>query len=601
MLTINNVHQQFASFFKSEKLQPYAYLVSKKISEGHICVALPDIDEEVDIPAFYGKVDVRNYRSILKDEPLVAIGEGSRQPFVLLNDKLYMQRYFYYETVILNRIQQLIFTEKELQEQRRRVLQQHTSLLQELFPAIKESGNNEKTDWQMAAAIVAVLNNFTIITGGPGTGKTTTVAKILALLFTINPTIKVALAAPTGKAAARMAESLKAASFIDPGLQAYFQKLIPSTLHRLLKLSPGSTKVKYDQTNPLDYDLIVVDESSMIDVALFSKLLLAVGNHTRLIMLGDKDQLASVEAGSLFGDLCTALPQLNIFSKGNAGYINSFLKGENGKIANRFMDDTTNHLLFQHIIELKHSHRFSDNEGIGRFSKAVIGNQQDVIKQFLKPGFDQQVTIDINYKEDLFAAFVLGYNAYIAERDITTALQKFNNLRVLCAVRQGEHGLYTTNKKIEFLLQQKGAITGMGEFYENRPVMVTKNYYDLKLFNGDIGIVRADENGILKVWFLNSEQQLQSILPGFLGESETVFAMTIHKSQGSEFDNVLVLLPDADNIELLTRELLYTAVTRARKKVLLQGTEENILQTAHRSVKRISGIAERFAETDNNG
>ena len=248
------------------------------------------------------------------------------------------------------------------------------------------------------------------------------------------------------------------------------------------------------------------------------------------------------------------------------------------------------------VVAMLMSSRFSGHEGIGRFSKAVISNNADIIQQFFKPGFDVQVAIDNTYSDAVFNKFVSGYSDYILEKDITKALAKFNNLRVLCAVREGNYGLYAINKKIEMLLQQKGLLSATGEYYEHRPIMVTKNYYDLQLFNGDIGIIRADENGTLKVWFLDSEQNLKSILPGFVGDSETVFAMTIHKSQGSEFDNVMVMLPDAADIELLTRELLYTAVTRAKKQVIIQGTEEIILQTAARSVKRVSGIRERFFE-----
>ena len=595
MLTINNVHQQFAAFFKNEKLQPYAFLVSKKLSEGHICIDLNELSDEPDFENVSGKNYVKIYTALLSREPLVTTIIGAKQPFVLHNEKLYLQRYFHYETIVLQRIKQFIFSEQNIASQRMDELAKNLGFIQQLFPAAAEKTNDE-TDWQMVAAIGAVLNNFTIITGGPGTGKTTTVAKIVALLFTINPLLKVALAAPTGKAAARMAESLKATTVVNKAMHQTFQTLVPSTLHRLLNLSPGSTQSKYNKENPLDYDLIIVDESSMIDVSLFAKLLSAVGDHTRLILIGDKDQLASVEAGSLFGDLCNAQPVLNLFSGERAAIINRLFSDKKGTINNSNISENIHHPLFQHIVELRHSHRFSGHEGIGRFSKAVINNNADIIQQFFKPGFDVQVAIDNTYSDAVFNKFVSGYSDYILEKDITKALAKFNNLQVLCAVREGNYGLYAINKKIEMLLQQKGLLSATGEYYEHRPIMVTKNYYDLQLFNGDIGIIRADENGTLKVWFLDSEQNLKSILPGFVGDSETVFAMTIHKSQGSEFDNVMVMLPDAADIELLTRELLYTAVTRAKKQVIIQGTEEIILQTAARSVKRVSGIRERFFE-----
>ncbi|MCW3109774.1 MAG: exodeoxyribonuclease alpha subunit, partial [Segetibacter sp.] len=196
----------------------------------------------------------------------------------------------------------------------------------------------------------------------------------------------------------------------------------------------------------------------------------------------------------------------------------------------------------------------------------------------------------------LFEQFVEGYAEYIKEPDIKKALQKLNQLRVLCAVREGEQGLYSLNTAIENYLRKKKLITKKSEYYENRPIIVTKNYYSLGLFNGDVGIIRPDENGVLKAWFEDSNNELKSVFPGYVAESETVFAMTIHKSQGSEYDKVLVILPDNSNIQILTRELLYTAVTRAKSKVIVQASEAVILHTAEGVVERASGIMERFEE-----
>jgi exodeoxyribonuclease V alpha subunit len=460
----------------------------------------------------------------------------------------------------------------------------------------KESGSiEENVNWQLIAAITGVLNDFSIITGGPGTGKTTTVAKILAILFTINPALKVALAAPTGKAAVRMAESLKKSSSGMPAsISAKFEEIIPGTIHRLLGYIPGSPYFKHNSENPLNYDVVIIDESSMIDVALFAKLLQAIGNGTRLILLGDKNQLASVEAGSLFGDLCNTRPQFTI-SKEKALFINGFINKTTKKIPNDCIVNSESHLLFEHVVELKRSHRFSGEKGIGKFSKAIINNEQDEIQGFFETR-DEHVFIDIDYDEKVFEIFIKGYADYIQERDIKAALNKLNQLRVLCAIRDGEQGLYAINKRIEKYLQQKKLIKPTTEFYENRPIIVTKNYYDLGLFNGDVGLIRYDGNNVLKVWFEDSSGELKSVLPGLISEAETVYAMTIHKSQGSEYDNVLVVLPDVADLPLLTAELLYTGVTRAKSKVVVQAKKEVILETAKRRVKRASGIMERFGE-----
>jgi exodeoxyribonuclease V alpha subunit len=594
MQTLNDVHQQFAAFFKSETLQPYAYLVSKKLSEGHICLQLDELDaEKENLPSYYkwnGEVDD------LRNEKLVTSAGGIKQPFVLHNGRLYLQRYFNYETMILSRIMEFIVAEKVSEAERTDLLKKHQSFIKGLFNSV---GQEVKPiiNWPLAAAITGVLNNFTIITGGPGTGKTTTVAKILAILFTMDPELKVALAAPTGKAAARMAESLKKADLkVDAGITEKFQAMQPSTIHRLLKYIPDSPYFKHNRQKPLDYDVLIIDESSMIDVALFAKLLDAIGPQTRLILLGDKDQLASVEAGSLFGDLCQAQKDLNIFTESRAGLINSFCELPSAQITQNSIAEKPSHPLFQHIIELQHSHRFKAEEGIGKFSAAIIQNDEEVIKSFLIPGADPQVQVDMDYSQKLFEDFVKGYEEYIREKDIKTAILKLNGLKILCAIRDGEQGLYALNRKVEKYLSDRKLITLTNEFYEHRPILVSSNNYALGLFNGDVGIIRKDEKGILKAWFEDSEGKLTPVIPGLLSSVETVYAMTIHKSQGSEFDRVMLVLPDAENISILTRELLYTGLTRAKSKILLQGKEAIILQSANARVQRASGIAQRFSE-----
>lgn len=599
MHTINDVHQQFAAFFKSNTLQPYAYLLSKKLGEGHICIRLDELDEDIgDLPLHYHAIirhDIAENFKSLRNEFLVAAGPGERKPFVLYNNCLYLQRYFFYESRILERIRDFCATEETLLESRAKYLKDLKDLINSLFGGGdkgKDAGGETKatTDWQQVAAISAVLNNFTIITGGPGTGKTTTVAKILSVLYTMNKDLRIALTAPTGKAAARMAESLK---------QASLPLNEPTTLHRLLMYSPATSQFIYNEKNPLPYDVVIADEASMIDAALFARLLDATGPSTRLILLGDKDQLASVEAGSLFGDLCQGKGTRNLFSNERASLINSFITDASRIISGNAITAPENHLLFQHVIELTVSHRFNAEEGIGRFAKAVISGNESVIKSFTEKQ-DHRVGIDTAYSREVFERFVDGYAAFIMEKDTSLALQKLNELRVLCAVREGEYGLYQLNRKIERYLEQKRLIRATPGFYENRPVMVTANNYAAGLFNGDTGIARADEKGTMRVWFEDAGGGLKSVLPGYINQAETVFAMTVHKSQGSEFEQVLIVLPPDENIPILTRELLYTAVTRARSNVIIQAPEQVILTASGRLVKRASGIEARFGKEKEN-
>ncbi|MDB5201309.1 MAG: recD [Ferruginibacter sp.] len=579
-----DVHQQFASYFTTGSLQPYIYLLSKKLSEGHICIFLEDNHRQEMLAAGYEHISP--WQTIKKD-PLVAEGITTR-PFVLLDNRLYLQRYFNYETVIIERIKALLEEEAEDLSSRTEALLQNQSLIKSIFDKAKD----QVTNWPLAAAVSAALQNFTIITGGPGTGKTTTVAKILAILFTINPELTVSLTAPTGKAAARMAESLKIAGAKESGaIKEKFDALEPATIHRILGYIPRSPYFKHNKSNPLKTDLLIVDESSMIDAALFAKLLDAIGPGTKLILLGDKDQLASVEAGSLFGDLCQAQP-INQFSAERTSLINSFITEPLQQLP-AAGNNNTQHPLFQHVIGLQKSYRFSDDKGIGKFSKAIIQNQPIILSEFFS-GRDEQVTLDDSYSETLFQDFISGYEAYIKETDIALGIRKFNELRVLCAVRSGEQGLYALNKKIEQFLQAKKWIRFTGEFYQHRPIMVTSNHYELQLFNGDTGIIREDENGQLKAWFETTEGGVRAVSPGYISQCETTFAMTIHKSQGSEFEQLLVVLPKSEKMGLLTRELLYTAVTRAKSKLIVQGKEELLIKMAATTVQRGSGIINRF-------
>lgn len=593
MKMLNDVHQQFAEYFPSASLKPWLYLLSKKLSEGHICIDTETVNKEDWIEMGYDNVLGTDK---LQEEALVSDGT-TMQPFVLVNKRLYMQRYYNYETIILNRIKAFIENEHSQSEQTVLTLNQQAAFIKKLFETKKQNGATIEApiNWQMAAALTAVFNNFSIITGGPGTGKTYTVAKILSILFTINPDLKVALTAPTGKAAARMGESLKsAAQGAEDLLRAKFESLQPSTIHRLLGSVRNSPHFKHNSENILNYDVVIADESSMIDSSMFAKLLDAIGPETKLILLGDKDQLASVEAGSLFGDLCQAQETLNMFSPDRAKLINSFIDNPAEQIPAQHTEANATHPLFQHIIELQHSRRFSDDKGIGKFSKAIIHNSEVAIKSFLSNA-DADVIIDPGYDEELLRQFIAGYEAYILEPDVRTALKTVNNLRVLCAVREGEQGVYAINKKIEKYLQQKGLIQLTGDFYEHRPIMVSSNNYELGLFNGDVGIVRMDaKSKTLKVWFETADGEVTSVLPGYISNAETVYAMTIHKSQGSEFKQVFVILPMGEDIPILTRELLYTAVTRAKEKVFVQGSESLILQTCRAIVQRGSGIIDRF-------
>lgn len=561
--------ETFAAFFADRLLQPYLKLLFEKLSEGSICMQIP----EVSLAYALNKQFVGNEHS--EDKPLI-----------YSNGRLYLQRYFKYETQLVTKINELIHTKSAKTNDRLNFLISNKQLIKKLF-----KDDDTDTNWQLISAILAFINNFTIITGGPGTGKTTTVAKILALILRENPQAKIALAAPTGKAAARMAESIKnSAELFDENTKAILQDLVPTTIHRLLGYKKGSIYFKHNDNNFLTADIVIIDESSMLDIALFAKLVSAIGHETRIIFLGDKNQLSSVEAGSIFGDMCSSLPVPNLFNKKFAEQFEQItrLKPEN------ISDQNNNGLLQNHIIELQKSHRFSADSGIGTLAKGVLENDTNIVYPFINNEHADDIKFDTVYSDSFFEGFICGYEEYILEKNIFKAFEKLNKLRVLCAVKNGNYGLYQTNKAIEKYLHQRGLISFSNIFYENRPIILTKNYPNFGVFNGEVGIVRKDENEKQYAWFVTSEGELRKILPGYLQEAETAFAMTIHKSQGSEFENILIRLPEATESKILSMELVYTAITRAKKKLFIQSTEEAFLAALGKKVERASGLAQRL-------
>jgi len=590
-LSCEDPHLQFASFFGEAALRPYAYLVSSLLAEGHICVDLSRTGQLMaKLPEPLRAAFVPG-NTVLQQSAFVSTRPEQPQPFIWHNGRLYLQRYFHYETQILERIG--LFTEQERTEQdaRRQLLLALKDYVQELFP---EDPKVPGPDWQLLAALQSFCLQFVLVTGGPGTGKTTTVARILALLYRQNPGLRIALAAPTGKAAARMAESLKNSGKTLGSVSDLFARLAPSTLHRLLQGMPDSPQFRYNEANPLPYDVVIVDEASMIDVALMAKLMNAIGPTTRLLLLGDKDQLASVEAGSILGDVCVAAGVINRFDNDTQSFLNTFIGNPDRQLGADSLAPGTEHPLAGRIVRLTYSRRFRDTQGIGRFSKAVLQGEMQEAATFATASGDNSVIITDGYDDAAFEAFAEGYKAYIGEPDPRKALELLNKQRLLCAVREGSQGLYQLNRRIERYLEERKLIRFTGEFYEHRPLIVTRNYYNLGLFNGDVGIVRKDDRGQLRVFFEDSKGELRSVLPGYLAQVETVFAMTIHKSQGSEFDRVLVLLPENAS-PLLTRELLYTGVTRARHQVAIQAPLAVLQHCIERTVERGSGIAGRLA------
>ena len=596
-----SVHQQFASFFKEqEDLQPFAYAASKSLAEGSICFDTTADPKKI-FEGYLEEEKMERFTPELSNvgSSLIGSEQDVKKPFILHGNNFYITRYFHYETQIIEGIKSLITAGKGEKSQRLEKLK----ISPEFKKLVENRDPDLDTDWQLVASAMAFLNNFTIITGGPGTGKTTTVAKILGLLYEEKDDLDVKLAAPTGKAAMRMKEALVNNKQVPEDFSKKISDLKPYTLHRLLEVKHQSPYFKHDRENRIKADVIIVDEASMIDVALFAKFINAVDPGTRLILLGDQNQLASVEAGSLLGDLCNSVEEKNLFSPGLYGDLKELfpslnLQSHAGK----------EKLLQDHIVELQHSYRFDENPEFRKWSEAVINNKQEEIESFYKEDRPEgNIYVDAEYSEKEFEKFIKGFEEYIAEEDVAKAIEIFNGLRILAVIRKGRNGVEGLNARVENYLKNRKRITLNNVFYENRPVIVTRNYPDLNLFNGDVGLVRKDKiSGNMRIWFLDEEKELEkknggdrekklrSFSPGVLTDVETVYAMTVHKSQGSEFDRVFLVMPKSEELPLLTRELLYTGITRAKKELTIQGTEVVIKKSAEARVKRASGITKRI-------
>ena len=500
--------------------------LSAALSAGHSC--LPVDREEQELLAGTGLVS-----------------EGRLGPLVLSRNRLYLHRYFTYEARLASQIVVLAKQAYSVPDGR--------ALLDACF-----GPETDEVDWQKKAAETAMHKALCIISGGPGTGKTSTVVRILGLLLQANGCdLQVALAAPTGKAAMRLRQSvgdnLESLPFPEPIITA-----IPSearTLHRLLGARGNSPHFRHTRENPLPWDVVVVDEASMVDLAMMSKLVDALKPGSRLLLLGDKDQLASVESGAVLIDLVRALPE--------------------------------------NTVELQKTYRF--NATIKGLAQAVNRGEAEAAWRLLSNPSSRDVgLVDTpleKYAGDRYAIYMeqvarggaAGYGQVFAA---------FNSFRVLCAVRRGERGVEGVNAGVEQYLAQCGYDCLSTVWYPGRPILITRNDYSLNLSNGDIGICLTDPaDGIVKVWFELPDGTCKTCLPYRLPQSETAYALTIHKCQGSEFDEVLVVLPQEES-RVLSRQLIYTAVTRARKRVLMATSKEILQLSLAGKIKRFSGLRE---------
>ena len=558
-----------------------AALLCVALDKGDVCLPLARLAGQRPWPEqAFNLPKLADWQAQLQASALVG-GDGDFTPLILEHGRLYLARYQAYErqlaTQLLSRAADLpVVDEAQLSDS-----------LTRLF-----AFNQQQPDWQRLAAAQAVRRKLAVISGGPGTGKTTTVVRLLAALLeqqgghpSGGERLAIGLAAPTGKAAARMAEAIRNAKAELPVSEA-IKAALPDearTLHRLLGSRGDSPQVRHHAGNPLALDVLVVDEASVVDLALMAKLLDALPPTARLILLGDKDQLCAVEAGAVFAELCEG--------RGFDAQAASELQRITGQ---QVAVNPPTSRLGDAVVLLTHSHRFAGDSGIGELARCINAGEVSATLNLLREGRSDLAWNAEPTAADLLERLDQGYAPYIAAAqagDPAAAFAAFNAFRTLTAQREGAWGVAGINEALEARIKRRSQVASRERWYVGRPVMVRQNDYALGLFNGDVGICLHTEYG-LRVFF-EGEEGFRPFAPARLPSHDSAFAMTVHKSQGSEFAEVLLVLPEQPS-PLLTRSLFYTGITRAKHRVEIWGLPARLSEAVATRAERAAGLAQRL-------
>lgn len=514
---------------------------------GNICTDLTALGDYVLASKLkLSSLDVAKLIDELKEFDCVG-KPGEYTPVILDSHRLYLHKYWSYENELTGWL---------MERAQKADIELSKSDIESVELLFRDSNINE-LNLQKVATSLALIKDFLIISGGPGTGKTFTVNKIIGALKQQNSDISIALAAPTGKAAERLSESID--SELD-GIEA-------STLHKLLGARKNG-EFKFNKENKLYFDVIIIDEASMLDLRLWISLIRALRTSTKLILLGDKDQLASVEAGSILGDIC-----INTDNGFSGSTLNAFKKPEN-----RLLKSESKNIINNHVVLLEKSYRAKSSSGISEFGKAI--NEQDVDKTFQV--IEQFPKVDIKPPSSkLLFELIDDYTADLISGE--------NGSQFLCSNIKGKLGTIELNKRIESLIKEKLKIPSYTEWYIGRKIIITKNDFSTGLKNGEIGTCYRNAANEFYICFDSSVDVLTQQLKHY----DLAYTITVHKSQGSEFKNVFLFLSDTLN-SVLTKELLYTAVTRARESTLVIGNKRLVAEIIQKKIKRISSISHKI-------
>ncbi|UZE94617.1 exodeoxyribonuclease V subunit alpha [Alkalimarinus alittae] len=561
---------------------------SQALREGHSCLQLAEWAEttqweqvtEDDIRTggyqFPSVVDWEQHLSLL------SIAPASTHPIVYECGRLYLRRYWHFEDEVVNAIKKY---SHEVSFDHSRA----SHALAQLFGHDSSSTHSADIDWQKVSVANALGKQFCIVTGGPGTGKTTTVTKLLvALCEVFDEPFIIKMVAPTGKAAQRLTESIGNAKAQLQRQHEFSEQVWSSvpdeamTIHRLLGVIPRHHQFRFNESNRLSLDILLVDEASMVDLPLMARLFRALPEHARVILLGDSNQLPSVAAGSVLADIAPD-PHPG-YSKSNAALLNA-LTG--------YSIPVTTQTSVDHLTKLTKSYRFKDDGGIGQLAKTIITGDIKASWTLLNEVSDElSLTPQGDFNGWLKQLAESYYFPVSQPKDVNVALQQFSGFRFLAATRGGERGVDAINIAIDRAIKRHLSVPIHTLYYHGCPIMINENSYETGLFNGDIGIIWRHEDR-LQAAFPVGDGEVRWLSLSRLPSFELVYAMTIHKTQGSEFNRIAIVLPEYHS-PILSRELIYTGVTRAKNGLEINCTKHVWSKSIKKRVSRNSGLFDKL-------
>jgi len=568
---------------------------SQSLREGHSCLQVSEWADgcywqsETDVNENNSGYQFPNKSDWCQHLNTLSISPAAEHPVVYENCRFYLRRYWLFEDELANAIKR--FT-RSLPFDQSKAIDTLASLFR--FDETAEEKVDEKIDWQMVSAANALGKQFSIVTGGPGTGKTTTVTKLLISLCEVFETaFNIKMAAPTGKAAQRLTESIQFAKNTLQGINGISEVSLSSvpeeatTIHRLLGVIPNHYEFRYNQRNKLTLDILLVDEASMVDLPLMARLFRALPENARVIFLGDSNQLPSVAAGSVLADIAP-VPHPG-YGAENAQLINKLT----GYILPESKDSSIDYLT-----TLTKSYRFKEDGGIGRLAKSIIEGRSNLSwEQLSQPDNEVSLSTDVNFSIWLNKLVSTFYTSLNKQENALCALSEFSKFRILAATRVGDKGVDSINDAIDLYIKRSLGLPINALFYHACPILIAENNYECGLYNGDIGIIWKHE-GRLQAAFPDAFGGLRWFSLSRLPKYELVYAMTIHKTQGSEFSELALVLPDYIS-PILSRELLYTGVTRARSKLEINSSKKIWAAGVKKKVSRNSGLYDKlFLDSD---